>query len=154
MSGLRKTIAIFTSVVGLGLLTASPALAKKDKTEGVEVRIKVMTMEGEPIPTAVVRHPEEADRRRVNSVTGEWTASTLYLPDGSELIFVPGMSVQLEISAPGYMTKIIKYDIRKRKNLAEVQLEVLAMDVEDIEEPLIQFGRDRPRDQGGAGPAN
>ncbi len=148
----KKTLGLI-GALALGLLSGT-AEAKKDNGDGVEVRIKVMDLEGAPIPTAVVRHPEEADRRRVNSVTGEWKASTLYLPDGSELVFVPGMSIQLEVSAPGYMTKIIKYDIRKRKNLAEVQLEQLAMETDDIEEPLIQFGRDRPREGGGAGPAN
>jgi hypothetical protein len=135
---------------GLGL----PAEAKKDANQGVEVRIRVMDEAGEPIPTAVVRHPEEADRRRVNSVTGEWMASVLYLPDGSELIFVPGMSLQLEISAPGFMTQVIQYDIRKRKNVAEVTLQALKVDEETIDEPMIQFGRDRPRDVGGSGPAN
>jgi hypothetical protein len=131
-----------------------PAEAKKDANQGVEVRIKVMDEAGEPIPTAVVRHPEEADRRRVNSVTGEWMASVLYLPDGSELIFVPGMSLQLEVSAPGFMTQVIQYDIRKRKNVAEVTLQALKVDEETIEEPMIQFGRDRPRDVGSSGPAN
>lgn len=150
----RSKTRLWAVAAAAALLWSGPALSKKDKGEGVEVRIRVMDPAGEPIPTAVVRHPEEADRRRVNSVTGEWTASTLYLPDGSELVFVPGMSIQLEVSAPGYMTKIVKYDIRKRKNLALVQLEELAMEADDIEEPLIQFGRDRPREGGGAGPAN
>ena len=148
---------IFSGGLGALLLWAGlglPAEAKKDANQGVEVRIRVMDEAGEPIPTAVVRHPEEADRRRVNSVTGEWMASVLYLPDGSELIFVPGMSLQLEISAPGFMTQVIQYDIRKRKNVAEVTLQALKVDEETIDEPMIQFGRDRPRDVGGSGPAN
>jgi len=149
----------FSSAWGLGAMLLTVGLgrqaeAKKDANQGVEVRIRVMDEAGDAIPTAVVRHPEEADRRRVNSVTGEWMASVLYLPDGSELIFVPGMSLQLEISAPGYMTQVIQYDIRKRKNLAEVTLLALKVDEETIDEPMIQFGRDRPRDVGGSGPAN
>jgi hypothetical protein len=52
------------------------------------------------------------------------------------------------------MTKIIQYDIRKRKNNLEVALDALPMEEESIEEPVIQFGRDRPRDAGGSGPAN
>ena len=39
----------------------------------------------------------------------------LYLPDGSELIFQPNTSIQLEVSAPGYLTKVIQYDIKKRQ---------------------------------------
>ena len=90
---------------GLGALLlavglSAPAEAKKDANQGVEVRIRVMDEAGEAIPTAVVRHPEEADRRRVNSVTGEWMASVLYLPDGSELIFVPGMSLSWRSRPP------------------------------------------------------
>jgi hypothetical protein len=76
------------------------------------------------------------------------------LPDGSELIFTPGMQVRFEVSAPGYMTKIISYDIRKRKNNIEISLDKLQVDEEMIEEPMIQFGRDKPRDDAGAGPAN
>ncbi len=139
-----------------GLTSPTDALAKKAKGEGdgVPVTVTVLDIEGNPVPTAVIRHPEEADRRRENAVTGEWTGSVLYLPDGSEMIFTPGMSIQLEISAPGYMTQIIQYDIRKRGNKVEITLPKLEFDEGDIEEPLIQFGRDKPRDVGGAAPAN
>ena len=64
------------------------------------------------------------------------------------------MSVRFEISAPGYMTKIIQYDIRKRRNKIEVILAELVLDDDDIEEPVIQFDRDQLRDVGGPGPAN
>lgn len=140
-----------TAVLALGV--GAPALAKK-KDEGVEVRITVLDVEGSPVPTAVVRHPDEADRHRVNSFTGVWEDSILYLPDGSELRFVPGMTLKFEISAPGYMTKIIQYDVRKRNNKVEVQLPKLELEEEEIEEPLIQFGRDRPRETVGTAPAN
>ncbi len=141
-------------LVALGVV-ASPAHAKKDKyADGVPVRVTVVDPDGKPIPTAVVRHPKEADRHRVNSLTGTWEASVLYLPDGSEMIFTPGMSIQLEISAPGYMTQIIQYDIRKRKNNLEVTLQPLDLGADDLEEPMIQFGRDKPREEGGTGPAN
>jgi hypothetical protein len=147
----------------LGALVLAPALvpatasAKKGSEgdpEGVPVKVKVLDADGNPIPTAVVRHPDEADRHRVNSPTGEWFNSVLYLPDGSEMIFTPGMQLRLEISAPGYMTKIIQYDIRKRKNNIEVALDKLEIEEQSIEEPTIQFGRDKPRDDGGSGPAN
>lgn len=139
--------------IAVGLLFASTAQAKRDEG-GVPITIQVLDILGEPIPTAVIRHPEEAFRHRVNSITGEWTSPVLYLPDGGELIFTPGMTIRLEVSAPGYMTQIIQYDIRKRRNKVPVSLTELAMDDEEIEEPLIQFGRDRPRDVGGTGPAN
>ncbi len=141
-------------ILALGTLLSGPVHAKKRSDEGVPVTVKVLDEVGEAIPTAVIRHPEEADRHRVNSITGEWTAPVLYLPDGGELIFTPGMTLRLEVSAPGYMTQIIQYDIRKRRNRIEVTLSELEMDEEDIDEPLIQFGRDKPRDVGGTGPAN
>lgn len=141
----------------LAALVALPgtARAKKNKYEdGVPVKVTVLDAQGEPVPTAVIRHPDEADRHRVNSLTGSWEESKLYMPDGSELIFVPGMTIQLEISAPGYMTQIVQYDIRKRKNNVEITLPELDLDDSDIDEPLLQFGRDKPRETGGTGPAN
>ena len=132
-------------------LTAPDALAKKRAKgpgEGVPVTVVVLNVDGEPVPTAVIRHPDEADRRRVNAVTGEWTGSVLYLPDGSEMIFTPGMTLTLEISAPGFMTQVIQYDIRKRGNKVEIILPGISLDDDDVEEPLIQFGRDKPRDVG------
>jgi len=103
----------------------------------------------------VVRHPEEAYRHTVNALTGSCEIDKLYLEDGSEMLFVPGMSVRLEISAPGYMTQIFQYDVRRRKNKLEVTLPALEIEEDDdFEIPIIQFGRDKPREAGGAGPAN
>lgn len=146
---------MLAAMVLFGVAFSRPSEARKSDTEGVPIEITVLDEEGKALPTAVVRHPDEADRRRVNSVNGKWSGSRLYLPDGSELIFTPGMTVQFEISAPGYMTQIIQYDIRKRKNNIEVALDKLNLEDETgIEEPVIQFGRDKPRDEGGVGPAN
>lgn len=144
------------ALLTLMLLVLFPgsAYARKHKGEGVPVKVTVLDEDRNPITTAVIRHPQEADRHRVNSVTGSWEASVLYLPDGSELVFTPGMTIQLEVSAPGYMTKEIQYDIRKRKNNIEVTLEPLVIDDDTIQAPLIQFGRDKPREEGGTGPAN
>ena len=111
-------------------------------------------MEGEPIPTAVVRHPKEADRHRVNAATGHWEGSVLYLPDGSELVFKPNTSLQLEVSAPGYLTKLIQYDIKKRRNQFPVELESMSLKEAEFEEPIIQFGRDRKKSDIGGGAAN
>ena len=144
-----------TVMVVLGLLVSGPALAGKSKSEdGVPVKVTVLDTQGEPIPTAVIRQPEEADRHRVISLTGSWEETKLYLPDGSELVFTPGMSIQLEVSAPGFLTQIIQYDIRKRKNNVEVRLPALALEEQEVDEPLLQFGRDKPRETGNTGPAN
>lgn len=145
---------VIALTLGALALTPADALAGSGDTEGVPVKVTVLDADGKPITTAVVRHPDEADRHRVNSMTGAWEGSVLYLPDGSEMIFTPGMTIKFEISAPGFMTQIIQYDIRKRKNNLEVTLPALALEEADIEEPLIQFGRDKPRDEGGTGPAN
>jgi hypothetical protein len=134
------------------LVGPSEAEAKKDKDAGVLVRITVLDPDGNPIPTAVVRHPDEADRRRVNSVTGVWEESILYLPDGSELRFVPGMTLNFEISAPGFITFVASYDVRKRNNKLEVTLQPMEIEEEAIDEPLIQFGRDMPREVGPSAP--
>lgn len=139
---------MFAALFGLLLVSGSnDALARKrGEDEGVPIQVTVVDAAGKPIPTAVVRHPEEADRHRVNSLTGVWEAKVLYLPDGSELIFAPGTVLTLEVSAPNYMTQIIQYDVRKRRNRIEVTLPALEIDETGIEEPLIQFGRDKPRE--------
>ena len=143
---------LFRGLVSFGALAvvgssawAAPAAAKKED-QGVLVRVLVLNAEREPISTAVVRHPQEADRHRVNSVDGSWEASVLYLPDGSELWFTPGMTLELEISAPGYMTQVFQYQVRKRKNVVEIALPMIPMDDENIEDPMISFGRDEPRE--------
>ncbi len=138
------------SFVGLALGCATT----RTQGEGVPVKVFVLDGEGAPIPTAVVRHPKEADRHRVNAATGHWEGSVLYLPDGSELIFEPNTSIQLEVSAPGYLTKVIQYDIKKRRNQFDVMLDSLDLQDSDIEEPIIQFGRDKKRSDAGGGAAN
>lgn len=126
----------------------SDALAGgKSDSGGVPIQVTVLDIEGKPIATAVVRHPEEADRHRVNALTGVWEGDVLYLPDGSEMVFTPGMTLTLEVSAPGYVTQIVQYDVRKRRNHIEVTLPILEVDSSDIEEPLIQFGRDKAKEQ-------
>jgi len=147
---MKKTLIMALAVSFLGSAHAK----KKNDGEGVNVKVTVKDEDGKPISTAVLRHPEEAERHRVNSLTGAWEDTNLYLPDGSELVFTPGMVLMLEVSAPGFMTQVIQYDVRKRKNAFEVVLAELVVDEQDVEEPMIQFGRDKPRDVGGSGPAN
>jgi hypothetical protein len=136
------------------LFLSGPADAKSKETTGVSVKVVVTDTEGAPLATAVVRHPDESDRHRVNSVDGSWEASILYMPDGTEMIFTPGMDLRLEVSAPGYVTQIVQYNVRKRNNKIPVELAPLELQTEEIEEPVIQFGRDKPRDEGSEAPAN
>ena len=78
----------------------------------------------------------------------------LYLPDGSELKFDPGISLQLEVSAPGYMTRVVSYDVKKRRNQFPVELTKMSLKDGDFEEPIIQFGRDKTRTESAGGAAN
>lgn len=144
MSLLRTLFALCMAFV-----LASPALAKPKEDAGVPVKVVVLDEERKPIPTAVIRHPQEQDRHRVNSVDGSWEASVLYLPDGTELRFTSGMTLDLEISAPGYMTQVFQYQVRKRRNVVEVKLPKIETTTDTIEEPMIEFGRDNPREPGG-----
>lgn len=132
------------------LLLLATAASAAEKTEEVTVRVVVHDVDDKPIPTAVVRHPQEMQRHRVNSADGSWQDSVLYLPDGSEVHFVPGLTLELEISAPGYMTQVLTYEVKKRRNIIEVSLPALVTDDAPIEEPTIGFGRDNPREPGGS----
>ncbi len=119
-----------------------------DKAADLTVKVIVRDVDDKPIPTAVVRHPQEMQRHRVNSADGSWQDSVLYLPDGSELHFVAGLRLELEISAPGYMTQVLSYEVKKRRNIIDVTLPLLVTEDVPIEEPTIGFGRDNPREPG------
>ena len=130
------------------LLFSSVALAAGD--EGIEVTVEVRDYDtNEVVPTAVVRHPEEAVRHRVNVKDGRWREKILYLADGSELVFTKGLTLMFEVSAPGYKNETATYTVRKRKNVIEVLLTKMEISLdEDFEnEPNISFGRDRPLDK-------
>ena len=130
-------------LVGASLLSV-PAQAAE---VGIPVTVRVIDAEsGKPIETAVVRHPDEQERHRVNTETGQWTDSFLYMPDGSELIFDKGMQLEFEVSAPGYMNQRVTYTVRRRKNTFEVPLTKMEIDLtdEDPDDIVIQFGRDKP----------
>ncbi|MEZ4318878.1 MAG: hypothetical protein R3F61_15290 [Myxococcota bacterium] len=122
---------------------ASPAYAQE---EGIPVTVEVRNAKsGEVVPTAVVRHPDEAERHRVNTETGRWTEKVLYLKDGTELTFTKDLILTFEVSAPGFVNETIVYQVRKRKNVVPVALEEIAFDDEDDENtPTLEFGRDRP----------
>ena len=139
---MRKMLLVLFAFAFAGSVAAKPP----DAAEGVPVKVVVKDDEGAPIPTAVVRHPLEQDRHRVNSVDGSWETNVLYMPDGTELRFTPGQTVELEISAPGYVTQVFQYQIRKRRNVVELKLHKIESENEQIEEPMVTFGRDLPRE--------
>lgn len=139
---MRKLFVVLALLGSFGAAEAKP----KDPAEGVPVKVVVKDEENLPIATAVVRHPLEQDRHRVNSVDGSWETSVLYMPDGTELRFTPGQTVELEISAPGYVTQVFQYQIRKRRNVVELKLHKIENETDQIDEPMITFGRDVPRE--------
>jgi len=137
------------------LLFGGCATTPEGNGVGTRIQVRVLDEEGAPIPTAVIRHPEEEERHRVNSVTGTWEEEVLYMPDGSELIFTPGLLLYLEISAPNYESQVVQYQVRRRRNALTVTLQGLAMQDVTIDEPMMSFGRDTPIDATeGGGPAN
>jgi len=134
-------------ILAVGVLLISATASAEEI--GIPVTVQVLDTNGNPIPTAVVRHPLEQDRHRVNFENGKWEDSVLYLPNGDELVFEKGMELEFEVSAPGYENASIIYTVRKRKNLAQVYLKKMEIDLEedeDLEDPVIQFGRDKPID--------
>ena len=138
-------------LLGAGLGAAAvgaPSVAFADDDPGIPLTVRVLDQEGNPIKTAVVRHPDEQDRHRVNTELGTWTGSVLYMPDGSELIFDKGITIPFEVSAPGYQNFSFTYTMKKRKNEVDVVLQKMEIDMtdEDPEDIVIQFGRDKPID--------
>lgn len=117
---------------------------------GLPVAVKVLDTAGAPIPTAVVRHPDEKERHRVNIENGTWTGEAVYLEDGTELLFAKNMELVFEVSAPGYKNVRVPYIVQKRKNVVEVVLEKLDIELDPEEDgaegPAIQFKHDVPRE--------
>ncbi|MCB9674619.1 MAG: hypothetical protein H6737_05840 [Alphaproteobacteria bacterium] len=128
------------------LVVATPAQAQD---EGIPVTVEVLnSRSGEVVPTAVVRHPDEAERHRVNTETGRWTEKVLYMKDGSELLFEKDLILRFEVSAPGFVNETVTYQVRKRKNVIQVYLQEMKFDgEEDADAPTLDFIRDRPLDK-------
>ena len=136
----------FISVLSCFLMMGSPAVADDS---GVPLTVTVVDATTElPISTAVVRHPSEANRHQVNTANGSTTISVLYMDDGTEVIFENKMELEFEISAPGYLNQKFTYVMRKRKNRVTVPLVMMniEVDMDDEDDPVIQFGRDKPLD--------
>jgi hypothetical protein len=133
----------------LTLVLGVSSVAGAADEEGIPVTVRVLdSVSITPIPTAVVRHPAEQDRHRVNTETGTWTGNVLYMPDGTEMFFRKGDTIEFEVSAPGYVNQRISYVVRKRRNSVDVPLVKMDIDMstEDPEDITIQFGRDKPID--------
>lgn len=117
---------------------------------GIPVTLEVRDAASqEVVSTAVVRHPKEAERHRVNVETGRWTESVLYLADGSEVQFHKGDVLSFEVSAPGYKNTETSVLVRKRRNLQIVYLDKMELSLEEEfdNEPAISFDRDVPLDK-------
>ena len=137
------------------MISTSDVEAKKKNNEGVEVTFIIMSQDSqEPISTASVRHPSDIESSRVNELNGTWQSSEIYLPDGNVILFTPGTLLEMEISAPGFVTQIVQSDIKKRRNKVPIYLEKMEIDDSDIEMPSIPFGRDKERDPSMGGAAN
>jgi hypothetical protein len=141
-------LALSAAPVATGL-TLAPAVAhakKKNDDGGIPLAIQVLGPDGMPLSTAKVRNPQEKEPHSVRTNDGTWEGDVLYLPDGTEVFFDKGMELTFEVSAPGYKNRKITYVMRKRKNKVVVQLEKLKLGIDDFEDedPVIQFGRDKP----------
>ena len=112
----------------LTLFVSEADAKKRKKGEGIVVEVKVLDKEDSAIvATAMIRYPKDETTYRVNEVNGIWKASEIYLSDGDTMHFTPGSSVQLEISAPGYVTQLVQYDVRRWRNKVEISLEKMKM---------------------------
>ncbi len=128
------------------LIGAAPAEAKKP-ARVVAVEVRVVDVEGEPVSTAVVRATLDGERHRVNVVTGAWQDDGLFLRDGSHLPFVKGTELEFEVSAPDFQTELVRYRVRRRRNVLVVTL--TPMDLGESPDPgrvIVPFKRDLPVD--------
>lgn len=128
--------------------------AKKAKEgEGVDIEITVLDAEDNtPIPTAVIKHSEVDEPARVNESTGAWKESEVFDARGNAHPFSPGNTEQFSISASGYLTTVVAYDVRKRHNVIEIKLQKMVIDDDDITEDIVlPFIRNEALDGGQSG---
>ena len=121
--------------VAFGLLIASvmsttPATANEADAKIVTVTVKDSA--GAPISNAWVRLPQTEGRRMVDEV-GKWQAKSLYEMDGGERFFMKGDVLDFTISAPGYTSRSVAYEVQKRRNLITVQLAPMTVSITDDE---------------------
>jgi hypothetical protein len=122
--------------LGFGLLLASLAFFTSaladDEDDAKLITVRVLDGAGAPITNAWVRLPQTEGRRMVDEV-GRWQAKSLYELDGRERFFMKGMVLDLTISAPGYTSRAVGYEVRNRRNLVTVQLEPMNLTILDEE---------------------
>jgi hypothetical protein len=58
------------------------------------------------------------------------------------------------VSAPGYLTRVVEHEIKKKKNHIDVVLEAIDLDAPDDGEPILEFDRDVPREDASSAPAH
>ena len=137
---------LFATVVMALLVGCLKTGGVESDEPGIPLTLKVVNAEGKVIPSAVIRHPEEQERHRVNTYDGTWTASWLIMPDGRELVFERDLLLEFEISAPGYLNKPVVYVMKRRKNSVEIILDPMdfSFEEDELDEPEIGFGVDKP----------
>ena len=98
------------------------ALASAETPEAVEVC--VVDAAGAPVGSATVRSPITGERDRVNRVSGCWTGSVLYLPDGTERLFLPGSTFAFDVAAAGWAPQRVEVEVQssRRANRVSVTL--------------------------------
>jgi len=77
-------------------------LALAGDAKPAPVTVTVTDEAGAVVPAARVRFLEEDELHLVNSGTGMFTTSVLYLRDGSEKVLEKGSTHAFEVVAPGY----------------------------------------------------
>lgn len=149
MRHLSIALCVFTMAAGTAFVPGVAPVAQAQQADGIPITFRVLDIEGKPIPTAVIRHPDEMSRHRVNAETGEAPITELYMPDGSQVVFQKGDRIPFEVSAPGYNSVSYIYEVKKRRNLVIATLEKMNIDAlldDEGDDPVIQFGRDKPID--------
>jgi hypothetical protein len=145
---IRSYLSAGALAIALLVAPSSGFAAGSGEVPGIPLKIVVLDTAGKPVSTAQVRNPQEADRHPVNAVDGATIIDAFYLPDGTEVKIVKGMTVTFEISAAGYVNQMVTYTVRKRKNVIQVNLAAMKLDdPDDTDDDVnINFGRDKPID--------
>ena len=147
---------VFGTITLIGMFgLTNTADAKKGKDEGgILIEITVLDAQTqEPIPTAVIKHTLASQPSKVNSVTGTWSDTESIDKNAVVHEFQPGNVEEFSISASGYMTQVVTYDVRRRNNVIEIGLEPMEIIAPKLDDTIIPFGRDTVKTDNGPGGA-
>lgn len=138
---------LFSATLVGGIVNSSEASALT-KSADIPISIAVQSPDEAPIPTAHIRHSEEAMLHDVNHETGRWSGDSLYLKDGTRVPFKNKQVLRFDVSAPGYQSSVVEFRLRKRMNHVRVILTPIDFDtdIEIADEPNINFYRSRPHE--------